>query len=117
MYLGFHYHIGKNRFIHQWPNAIMNHNYILITNFTLKIEHAIPDTFLSCISSTYHPFKFGDIKLMSISPKDIMPSINAYHFNGIYLRMSLKSFQRINNNRFIIHIDKLFWNVLTHSLT
>jgi adenylosuccinate synthase len=88
-----------------------------VTNFTLKIEHAIPDTFLSCISSTYHPFKFGDIKLMSISPKDIMPSINAYHFNGIYLRMSLKSFQRINNNRFIIHIDKLFWNVLTHSLT
>ncbi len=69
MYLGFHYHIGKNRFIHQWPNAIMNHNYILITNFTLKILNT-PFLILSCPAFlTYHPFKFGDIKLMSISPK------------------------------------------------
>ena len=45
-----------------------------------------------------------------------MPSIQTDDLNGIYLRMTLKAFKRIDYHRLIIHIDKLFRYILPHTM-
>ena len=45
-----------------------------------------------------------------------MPSFQTNNLYSIYLRMFLKTFQCINQNRLIIHIYELLRNVLSHSI-
>ena len=49
----------------------------------------------------------GGAKLLGIGPNQIVPSVNADNLNGIHLWMLLKTLQRVNQDRLVIHIDKL----------
>lgn len=72
--------------------------------------------FLPAISTRNNPLQLINIKLLCICPKNLIPAFQAYHLNRINKRMILKTLKRINYNRFIVHIYKLLWNVLSHSV-
>lgn len=95
----------------------MNNNIIIVVRFTFQIINTISDSFLSSASAKSNPLQLIDIELPRISPHNTIPTINAYNFNHINLWMPLKTLQCINENRFIIYIDKLLSRILSHSMT
>ena len=46
-----------------------------------------------------------------------MPSIYTNNFNGIDSRMVFESFQSIDEYRFIVYMNKLLGNIMSHSLS
>ena len=53
-----------------------------------------------------------DIDTDDIGPHDIMPAVQTYQPDFVNLRMMLKSFQCINQNRLVIYVDKLLGYIL-----
>jgi hypothetical protein len=49
--------------------------------------------------------------LFRVCPGDVMPAVDADQFDRVDHRVPLESFQRIDQNRLVIHIDELFGNV------
>ena len=45
-----------------------------------------------------------------------MPPVNTHNFDCIDLRVFLKTLQRVNDHWLVINIDKLFGNLLPHSV-
>ena len=94
----------------------MNDDDIVVAAFVFKVVYAVPDRLLSCLAAGYDPFELVDAELPRVSPNNIVPPVNTDHLNGVDLRMPLKALQRVDQNRLVIYIYKLFGDIIAHSV-
>ena len=98
-------------------DSIMNQNDIFWIVMLFKFIHTVTNRILTILSSWNYILQLRNIKLICICPENRLPTFDTNHSNLVNLRMLLKSLKSIDNNRLIIHIDKLFRYILAHTST
>ena len=81
-----------------------------------QIFDAVANGFLSCTAAGNDPLQLVNTKLLGVCPQYLVPAVKANDLNGVDLGITLKAFQCIDNDRFVVYVQKLFGNVLLHSL-
>ena len=107
--------IRQHDLIDQRPDAVMDHHDVVFFQDPLKRIDSVPDRFLSRLPAGNDTAHLCNAILSGIGFQYVMPSVYADHQDIIDHRVALEAFQSIDENGFVIHIDKLFRYVLPHS--
>ena len=92
----------------------MNDDDIVISAFAFQVKNTVTDGLLAAFSARDDPFQFVDAELPGIGPEHLVPAIDANDFDGVDAGMLLEALQGIDEDGFVVHIQELFRNVLTH---
>ena len=74
------------------------------------------DRILSIFAAWNDILEFRNVELLCISPKHLLPPLNADNCDCINFRMILKRLKGVHNNRSLMYCNELFRNVLMHSV-
>ena len=95
----------------------MNDDGIVVAALSFQIIDTVADGFLPRAAAGDDPFELVDVELSGISPDDIVPAVDANDLDRIDLGMFLKAFQRIDQDRLVIYVDKLLGDILSHPVS
>ena len=112
--LAFDNYIRQDCRVDKRSDTVMDDDDVVRTAFALKIIHAVPDGLLAGLSSGHDPLQLVDVELFSVSPDNIVPSVDTYDLDRVDLRVFLKTFQCVDQDRFIIYIYELLRDILSH---
>ena len=70
----------------------------------------------ACVSTGEYPLQFCNAELVCIRLKHGLPAIQAHHSYALYVRVILKTHHGVNDDWTIVHVHKLFWDILPHTV-
>ena len=92
------------------------HEVIVAASSLFQTIDTIVYRLLPIGSTRENPLQLRNTKLVGVRLQHRFPSCQAHHGDSLYVGMLLKCHHRMDDNRTIIHVHKLFGNVLSHSV-
>ena len=108
--MSLHLHNHSGEFAPNADGIVPYDEFITRTNLNFQVD------ILYAANGGHDPLELIDAELSGVSPNDIVPPVNADHLDGVDLRMPLKALQRVDQNRLVIYIYKLFGDIIAHSV-
>ena len=102
---------------HQWAHTIVHQNeVVVVASLGLQSIDAVVNRLHPRLATFENPPQFGNRKLVGIRAQHRFPTFQTHHCNGFNVGMAFKSLHGVHNNRTIVHMDKLFGNLLSHAV-
>ena len=92
------------------------HQIVVLTALLSQSVNAVADGLLSVMATGKYPLQFIDAELVGIRLYHSLPSCQTYHCNAVNIGMLLEGPHRVDDNRAVVYMHKLFGNVLTHAV-
>ena len=92
------------------------HQVVITASRLFQAIDTIVDRLLTIASAREYPFQLGNAELVGIRLQYRFPTCQTYHSNTLNIRMLLKSHHRMDDDRTVVYMHKLLWDVLSHSV-
>ena len=71
---------------------------------------------LAVLPAGEYPFQLVDAELVGIRLQHGLPTGQAHHGNAVNVGMLLEGLHGVDDDRTVVNVHKLFWNVLSHAV-